>query len=88
MQERRRQRTKAVRKAAPAGAKILLIESIVPEDPGPDRSKTLCIAMLTLLVGKQRIREEYEALLARPGFALRREIDTGAGVSSLEAEAV
>ncbi len=78
---------KAVRWAAPAGARLLVLESIVPEDPGPDRSKTLDIVMLTLLGGKQRTREEYEALLTRSGFVLRREIDTGAGVSILEAEA-
>jgi len=79
---------RAVRKAAPAGAKVLLVESIVPDDSGPDRSKTLDIVMLTLLGGKQRTQKEYEELLEKSGFAFRREIDTGAGVSILEAEAV
>lgn len=78
----------AVRRAAEKGAKVLVIESIVPEDLGPDHSKTLDIVMLTLLGGKQRTREEYEGLLEKSGFAFRREIDTGAGVSILEAEAV
>ncbi|MGH3086870.1 MAG: methyltransferase, partial [Rubrobacteraceae bacterium] len=79
---------RAVRRAAPAGAKVLFIESIVPEDPGPDRSKTLDIVMLTILGGKQRTRDEYRDLLEKSGFAFRREIDTGAGVSIMEAEAV
>lgn len=79
---------RAVRRAAVAGAKLLVFESIVPDDPGPDRAKTLDIVMLTLLGGKQRTREEYRELLERSGFALRREIGTGAGISILEAEAV
>lgn len=79
---------RAVRKAAPEGAQLLILESIVPEGPGPDRSKTLDIVMLTLLGGRQRTRQEYEELLARSGFLLQREIDTGAGVSILEARTV
>ena len=78
---------RAVRRAAAAGATLLVIEAIVPDDPGPDWSKMLDIHMLTLLGGRQRTQQEYEALLARSGFRFRREIDTGAGVSILEAEA-
>jgi hypothetical protein len=77
----------AVRRAAAAGAKLLLIETIVPDDPGPDWSKMLDIHMLTLLGGRQRTAHEYEALLSRAGFALQREIETGAGISILEAVA-
>ena len=62
---------KAVRRAAPPRAKLLLIESIVPEGPEPHWSKTLDILMLTLLGGKQRTRREYEALCAPAGFADR-----------------
>lgn len=76
---------KAIRKAAPPHAKLLLIETIIPEDAGPDWSKMLDIHMLTLLGGKQRTRKEYEDLLISTGFALDREIDTGAGISILEA---
>lgn len=43
--------------------------------------------MLTLLGGRQRTRQEYEALLAQSGFRFQREINTGAGISILEAEA-
>lgn len=74
----------AVRQAAPPHAKLLLIETIVPDDPGPDWSKMLDIHMLTLLGGRQRTWQEYEELLARSGFLLQREIDTRAGISILE----
>lgn len=79
---------KAVHRAAPPHARLLLIEQIVPEDPGPHWSKSLDIHMLALLGGKQRTRREYEALLDRSGFVFEREIDTGADISILEAAAV
>lgn len=75
----------AVRRAAPSHARLLLIEQIVPEDPGPHWSKSLDVHMLALLGGKQRTCREYEALFDRSGFAFEREIDTGADVSILEA---
>jgi hypothetical protein len=76
---------KAVRWAAPPRAKLLLIETIVPDTPGPDWSKMLDIHMLTLLGGRQRTRQEYAALLDRAGFCLEQEIDTGADIAILEA---
>ena len=78
---------RAIREAAPTGAKLLVIETIVPDDPGPDWSKMLDIHMLTLLGGRQRSEQEYEALLAGAGFTLERTIDTHAGVSILESAA-
>lgn len=78
----------AIRRSAPAGATLLLIEEIVPEDPGPHWAKILDIHMLTLLGGRQRTLQEYEGLLRAAGFTLRREIGTAAGISILEAEAV
>ena len=79
---------RAVRQAAAPGARVLVIEAIVPDDPGPAWAKTLDVHMLTLLGGRQRTQPEYEDLLSRAGFRFRREIDTGAGISILEAEAV
>ena len=76
---------KAIRRAAPAHAKLLMIETIVPDDPGPDWSKVLDMVMLTLFGSLQRTQQEYEALLAQSGFVLQREIDTHVGVSILEA---
>jgi hypothetical protein len=76
---------KAIRRAAPSHARLLLIEQIVPNDPGPHWSKTLDIHMLALLGGRQRTRAEYEALFDSAGFSFEREIDTAAGISILEA---
>ena len=76
---------KAIRRAAPPHATLLLIEEMVPDDPGPAWPKMLDIHMLALIGGKQRARREYEALFAAAGFSFKREIDTGAGISILEA---
>jgi hypothetical protein len=78
----------AIRRAAPADATLLLIEEIIPDDPGPHWAKTLDIHMLTLLGGKQRTLREYEALLRAAGFTLKREIGTRPGISIIEAVAV
>jgi O-methyltransferase len=78
----------AIRRAAPAGARLLVIEAIVPDDPGPHWSKALDVLMLALLGGRQRTRREYEALLKTAGFRVEREIDTGADISILDAVAV
>jgi hypothetical protein len=73
-----------VRSAAPPHAKLLIIEVIVPDDPGPNWAKTLDIWML-VIGGKQRTRKEFEDLLRDAGFRFTREIDTGAGISIIEA---
>jgi hypothetical protein len=75
----------AIRRAAPPNARILVIEQIIPTDPGPHWSKMLDIHMLALVGGRQRTRREYEALLTKAGLSLTREIDTGADISILEA---
>jgi hypothetical protein len=75
---------KALRRAAPEHAKVLLIEALLPDDPGPNWPKTLDMIMLTI-GGRQRTLAEYSDLLSRCGFAMTREVDTQAGVSILEA---
>lgn len=56
-------------------------------EPNPFGTLQQIIHMLTLLGGKQRTRQEYEALFDTAGFSFEREIDTGAGISILEAAA-
>lgn len=79
---------KAIHRAAPASAKLLLLETMVSEAPGPDWAKMLDIHMLVLLGGRQRTLGEYRQLLSESGFAFKREINTRAGISILEAEVV
>lgn len=79
---------RAIRQAASAHATLLVIEQMIPDDPGPHWAKTLDIHMLALLGGRQRSQQEYATLLDRGGFAFQREIDTSAGVAILESVAV
>jgi O-methyltransferase len=78
---------KAIRKAAKPGAKLLVIEQLVPNDSAPHWSKMLDIHMMALLGGRQRTREEYDALLRRAGFSDLRVHATRSDVSILEATA-
>ncbi len=76
---------RAIRRAAPTHAKLLIIEQFIPDDPGPHWSKILDIHMMTLLGGMERTRQQFATLLEQAGFAFAREIDTGADVVILEA---
>ena len=78
----------AIRRAAPAHAKLLLIEAIVPEDLNPSWIKMLDLFMLVLVTGKERTRREFEGLLAASGFRLDRVIDVGLGTSILDASVI
>jgi O-methyltransferase domain len=74
-----------VRRAAPAGAKLLLVEAMMPEQPVPCWTATLDVVMLNMLGGRQRSMVEYVTLLNRCGFVQAREIPVGAGHSIVEA---
>jgi len=77
----------SVRRAAAPGATLLVIESIVPETPGPDPAKTIDVHMMALFGGRQRTRAEYERLLGAAGFAVKGQIDTDRGISIVESVA-
>jgi hypothetical protein len=77
---------RTLKASAPTRAKLLLIETEVPEGPEPDWSKTLDIVMLTLFAARQRTAEQYRSLMETQGFELKRRIDSGAGISLFEAE--
>jgi hypothetical protein len=76
-----------VRRAAPAGAVLLVIENIISDDPGPDWGKRLDINMLANTGGRERTRAEYDEMFRTAGFDLRRVIHAGA-VSIVEGVAV
>ena len=73
----------AVRRAAAKGAKLLLIEQMLPETSTPNIGAFLDVAMMTLLGGKQRTSSEYQALYRAAGFRLDRVITMPSGASSI-----
>lgn len=77
----------AVRRAARAHAKLLLIEALLPNTSVPNWPTTLDIVMLTI-GGRQRTLREYSDLLRDTDFSMTRDIDTHAGISIIEATAV
>ncbi len=77
----------AVRRAAPARARLLIIETLVAEQPGPHFGKTLDIIMLAVTGGKERTRTQYARLLDVAGFGIERVLPTASQYSILEASA-
>jgi O-methyltransferase domain len=73
-----------IRRAAPSHAKILQVEAVIPDTPGPDWAKMVDLFMLALLSGRERTRSEYQKLLAGAGFRLDRVIDVGQSTAILE----
>ena len=74
-----------IRRAAPASAKLLLIEVLIPETPERDWAKEVDLFMLVFLHSRERTRSEYQQLLAGAGFRLDRVIDIGQSTAILEA---
>ena len=75
----------ALRRAAPAHARVLIIETLVAETPGPHFSKTLDILMLALTGGRERTAAEHARLLGGAGFRLQRVVPTASQYSLVEA---
>jgi hypothetical protein len=57
-----------IRAAAPADARVLVLDSVVPPGNEPHGAKWLDVLMLTLLGGRERDEEQWRALLRSAGF--------------------
>lgn len=75
----------AVRRAAPAHARVLIVETLVPEAPGPHFGKTLDVVMLAVTGGRERTRSAHAVLLDGAGFRLERVVETASQYSIIEA---
>ena len=78
----------SIRRAAPANARVLIAEWLVPEDGKPSWTLLVDMIMMTELTGKERTASEFREMLARTGFRLDRVIDAGFNTFILEAAAV
>lgn len=74
----------AIRRAMPAHARVLTIETVVPPTPGPHLSKELDIAMMALPGGMERTQEEYAELASKSALRLERVVPTMSPYSILE----
>lgn len=75
---------RAIARAAPAHARLLVAETLISEAPGPHQGKMLDIIMLAVTGGRERTPGEYAALLARTGWAMERVIATPSPISLVE----
>ena len=75
------------RRAMVKGARLLLVEGIVPPRNVPSPVRTLDLGMLLMTGGRERTAAEFRGLLHAAGFRLVRIVPTRAGDSVIEARA-
>jgi hypothetical protein len=74
------------RKAMKKGAKLLIVEFVLPEGNTPHFGKLTDMVMLTLPGGEERTANEYRTLLDDAGYTMTRVVATASDVSIVEAE--
>jgi O-methyltransferase domain/Dimerisation domain len=73
------------RRAMGPGARLLIVEMVLPPGDTPHPGKLLDITMLTMPGGEERTEAEYAALLAKAGFRVQRVVPTESAVGVVEA---
>lgn len=71
--------------AASAGARLLIIEGVVPTGDGPHLTKAVDLTMLGMMTGMERTEQEFRELLDSAGFTLDRVVSTPRPYSVVEA---
>ena len=69
-----------------SGAKLLIVEMVLPEGNEPHPGKMLDLVMLVVPGGEERTSSEYRELLGKAGFRMNRVVPTASAVSVVEAE--
>jgi hypothetical protein len=76
---------KAIRRSIKSDARLIVVESIIPDGPAYNFGKWLDLEMLVCVRGRERTQAEYEKLFAATGFELEKVIATESPVSLLVA---
>jgi hypothetical protein len=74
-----------VQRAAKPGARVLIIEMVLPERVSPSPVFLMDLNMLVMLDGRERTQKEFEALLASAGLRFERVIPSRGLFSIIEA---
>jgi hypothetical protein len=74
-----------VREAMKPDGKLLIVETVLPEDDAPHMGKMLDMMMMLVPGGEERTPSEYAALLEPNGFRVNRLVPTASAVSVIEA---
>ena len=72
------------RKAMKPGAKLLIVEFVLPEGNTPHFGKLADMVMLSIPGGEERTAAEYATLLSAAGFKMTRVVPTASDVSIVE----
>jgi hypothetical protein len=67
------------------GARLAIVEMVIPDDGSPGPAQLMDVNMLVMLTGRERTRGQYAQLLATAGFRLERELPARGGFSILDA---
>jgi hypothetical protein len=78
----------AVRKAAPTGSTLLVIEGVLTEGQTYPIALTMDVTMLVLTGGRERTPKQLSGLLKQAGFEVTQLIDTSTRMRIVEASAV
>ena len=65
--------------------KLLVVDSVIPENPGPHFGKWLDLEMLLMPGGRERSEKQFRALFAKAGFEITRIAPTRVAESVIEA---
>lgn len=76
------------RRAMALGARLLLVEMVIPPGNQPTFGKFLDVSMLVIVGGRERTRTEYDQLLAANAFQLTRVLPTALPYRIVEGIAV
>lgn len=72
---------RTVARSAPEGARLVLVELVVPEDDSPHAAKFVDLTMMAMLGGRERTESQWRRLLADGGFTVDRVV-AGSGLHS------
>ena len=73
-----------IRQAIAPEGKVLILEEVIPQGPGPSWEKLLDLNILVVLGGRGRTESEFRALLGQAGFELSQIIPTGSPIRLVE----
>ena len=65
-----------LKKVARPNARVMLVESVVPETPEFDMGKWMDLNMMVMATGKERTAREFRELLDQAGFELEEIVAT------------
>lgn len=74
------------RRALPDSGRLLVMDGVIPRGNDPHPRKLLDLQMLVGAGRRERMEDEWRALLAEAGFILTRVIPTATGIAIIEAK--